>query len=127
MIWDFKGTQLMHTPVEKFKQLLWRPRPPTLLTKDLQRKVRRELKDHSRAFDEQDQAEENRGTAEKRAQRDREVAEWNAWRKRNIERLLSARRTRGLELAEESEAAEETVEEWIEDLVQETDEIVDKV
>ena len=127
MIWDFKGTQLMHTPVEKFKQFLWRPRPPTLLTKDLQRKVRRELKEHSRAFDEQDQAEENRGTAEKRAQREREVAEWNAWRKRNIERLVVARRERGLELVKNDTTAEETVEEWIEDLVQETDEIVDSV
>jgi translation initiation factor 3 subunit B len=126
MIWDFKGTQLLHTPVDKFKQFLWRPRPPTLLTKDLQRKVRRELKEHSRAFDEQDQAEENRGTAEKRAQREREVAEWNAWRKRNIERLLSARKERGLELVkDESGPAEETVEEWIEDLVQETEEFVE--
>lgn len=126
MIWDFKGQQLLHTPVEKFKQLLWRPRPPTLLTKELQRKVRRELKEHSRAFDEQDQAEENRGTAEKRAQREREVAEWNAWRKRNVERLLSARRERGLELVrDESGPAEETVEEWIEDLVQETEEFVE--
>lgn len=126
MIWDFKGQQLLHTPVEKFKQFIWRPRPPTLLTKDLQRKVRRELKDHSRAFDEQDQAEENRGTAEKRAQREREVAEWNAWRKRNAERLLAARRDRGLELAQTEDApAEETVEEWIEDLVQETEEFVE--
>lgn len=127
MIWDFKGTQLMHTPVEKFKQFLWRPRPPTLLTKELQRKVRRELKEHSRAFDEQDQAEENRGTAEKRAQREREVAEWNAWRKRNIEQLAAARKERGLELVKKDTAAEETVEEWIEDLVQETEEIVDSI
>ena len=127
MIWDFKGTQLMHTPVEKFKQFLWRPRPPTLLTKELQRKVRRELKEHSRAFDEQDQAEENRGTAEKRAQREREVAEWNAWRKRNMEQLLSARKERGLELVKKETAAEETVEEWIEDLVQETEEVVDSI
>ena len=126
MIWDFKGQQLLHTPVDKFKQFIWRPRPPTLLSKDLQRKVRRELKDHSRAFDEQDQAEENRGTAEKRAQREREVAEWNAWRKRNVERLLAARRDRGLELTQTEDApAEETVEEWIEDLVQETEEFVE--
>jgi translation initiation factor 3 subunit B len=126
MIWDFKGQQLTHSPVEKFKQFLWRPRPPTLLTKDLQRKVRRELKDHSRAFDEQDAAEENRGTAEKRAQRDREVAEWNAWVKRNVEKLMSERKARGKELDQgESGPAEETVEEWIEDLVQETEEYVE--
>jgi len=126
MIWDFKGQQLAHNPVEKFKQFLWRPRPPTLLTKDLQRKVRRELKDHSRTFDEQDQAEENRGTAEKRAQREREVAEWNAWCKRNVENLLRERKARGKELvSNDSGSAEETVEEWIEDLVQETEEYVE--
>jgi translation initiation factor 3 subunit B len=125
MIWDFKGQQLTHNPVEKFKQFLWRPRPPTLLTKELQRKVRRELKDASRGFDEQDQAEENRGNTELRAQREREVAEWNAWRKRNVEKLLSERKARGKELVSNETGAEETVEEWIEDLVQETEEYVE--
>jgi translation initiation factor 3 subunit B len=126
MIWDFKGQQLTHNPVEKFKQFLWRPRPPTLLTKELQRKVRRELKEHSRAFEEQDQAEENKGTAEKQAERERAVKEWNAWRKRSVESLLSERKARKKELTKaDSGHAQEEVEEWVEELVQETEEVVE--
>lgn len=126
MIWDFKGQQLEHRPVDKFKQFLWRPRPPTLLSKELQRKVRRELKEHSRGFDEQDQNEDNLGSAEIQAQREREVKEWNAWRKRNVERLLSERKARGKELVSaDSGRAQEEVEEWVEELVQETEEVVE--
>lgn len=125
-IWDFKGQQLAHSSLDKFKQFLWRPRPPTLLSKDAQRKVRKELKEHSRVFDEEDAAEENRGSAEKLAQRQREIAEWNAWRARNLARLAEARKARGKEIVKvaNNEPADEKVEEWIEELIDETEEVV---
>lgn len=36
IVWSFQGRQLYRNPVviDKFCQLLWRPRPPTLLTDD---------------------------------------------------------------------------------------------
>lgn len=127
-IWDFKGQELTHQSQEKFKQFLWRPRPASLLSKDQQRKVRKELKEHSRAFDEEDAAEENRGSAEKLAQRQRDIAEWDTWRLRNVSKLLEERKSRGKVLASKKEAhkgeEEEKVEEWIEELIDETEEIV---
>jgi translation initiation factor 3 subunit B len=39
VIWDFKGQQLCRKQMDRFKQFLWRPRPPTLLGKE-QMKVR---------------------------------------------------------------------------------------
>lgn len=125
-IWDFKGQQLVHNPQDRFKQFLWRPRPRTLLPKDTQRKVKKELKDHSRVFDEEDAAEENRGSAEKLAQRQRDIAEWNAWRTRNVTRLVEERKARGKEVAKPAKAdeAEEKVEEWIEEMIDETEEVV---
>lgn len=125
-VWDFKGAQLVHAPQEKFKQFLWRPRPPTLLSKDAQRKIRRELREFSRAFDEEDAAEENRGSAEKLAQRQRDISEWDAWRSRNNARLAEARKARGKEIkkAASTDKAEEKVEEWIEELIDETEETV---
>lgn len=104
---------------------MWRPRPPTLLSKDTKHKVRKELKEYSRAFDEDDAAEENRGSAEKLAQRQREIAEWDTWRLRNVARLAEARKSRGKELKKvEVGEAEEKVEEWIEELIDETEEVV---
>ncbi|ORY26896.1 eukaryotic translation initiation factor eIF2A-domain-containing protein [Naematelia encephala] len=128
VIWDFKGQELVRNPQEKFKQFLWRPRPPTLLTKEQQRKVRRDLKDHSRIFDEEDAAEENRGSAEKLAQRQRDIAEWDAWRARNNARLAQARKARGKEFINKKnvsdQQADEKVEEWIEELIDETEEVI---
>lgn len=36
IMWSFQGNVLYRNPIqiEKFCQLLWRPRPPTLLTKE---------------------------------------------------------------------------------------------
>ena len=112
----------MHNSQDRFKQFLWRPRPPMLLSKDAQRKVRKELKDHSRVFDEEDAADENRGSAEKLAQRQRDIAEWDAWRSKNLARLNEARRARGKEIVKPVEAEEEEkVEEWVEELIDETE------
>jgi translation initiation factor 3 subunit B len=95
------------------------------LGKDAQKKVRKELKEFSRTFDEDDAAEENRGSAEKLAERQRAIAEWDAWRKRNVARVVEERKKRGKELvkAVEEDQAEEKVEEWTEELVDETEEV----
>lgn len=34
IIWDFKGQILLKKNVDHFKQFCWRPRPPTLLSKE---------------------------------------------------------------------------------------------
>lgn len=125
-IWDFKGVELVSNQLDRFKQFLWRPRPPTLLSKDARHKVRKELKEYSRAFDEDDAAEENRGSAEKLALRQRDIAEWDAWRSRNNARLAEARKASGKEIHKvvEDHKEDEKVEEWIEELVDETEEVV---
>ena len=79
-IWDFRGQELDKQIQDRFKQFIWRPRPPTLLTKDKQKQVRRNLKEFSRVFDEEDAAEESNVSAELVALRKRLVDEWNAWR-----------------------------------------------
>lgn len=127
-IWDFKGQQLLHESQDKFKQFAWRNRPATLLSKDQQRKVRKELKEYSRLFEEADVAENLAGSAEKLAQRERDIAEWNTFRKRANERLAAARAARGIILHRAAGVAEdqtEKVEELVEELLGETEEIVE--
>ena len=126
-LWSFSGQLLNHSAQDKFKQFLWRPRPKTLLSREQQKKIRRELKEYSRQFDEDDAAEENRGSAEKLAQRQREIAEWDAWRQRNNARLAAARKQLGKELkkAQPKEEDEEKIEEWTEELLGEEEEVVE--
>lgn len=129
-LWDWKGQDLEHRPTEKFRQFLWRPRPPTLLSKDDQRRIRRNLREYSRQFEEQDALEESNVSAELIALRQRLVEEWNAWRERSKARVDGRRKELGLQgraavvRAEQSKVAEEEVEEWLEEVIEETTEEV---
>ncbi|KAA8576688.1 hypothetical protein EYC84_006765 [Monilinia fructicola] len=90
-LYDFKGEQLREEPVEKFKQWLWRPRPPTLLSKEEQKQIRKNLREYSKVFDQEDA---DRGASADLAvveHRRRLLDEWLAWRA-NIEEDIKAER-----------------------------------
>ncbi|KAE8222181.1 hypothetical protein CF319_g4587 [Tilletia indica] len=53
-VWDFRGNEPTEQIIERFKQILWCPRPRTMLSKEQQREVRRNLREIGRTFDEQD-------------------------------------------------------------------------
>ncbi|KAH8120396.1 translation initiation factor eIF-3b [Phellopilus nigrolimitatus] len=123
-IWDFKGQEMQKQILDRFKQFLWRPRPKTLVSKDKQRQIRKNLKEYSRAFDEEDAAEESNVSAELIAQRKRLVDEWNAWRAKcrkelGEERLL---KKKGREV--EAEAKEEIAIE-LDEVIEQTEEVVE--
>lgn len=122
-IWDFKGVELQKHTLDKFKQLLWRPRPPTLLSREQQKAIRKNLREYSRQFEEQDQLEASNVSSELIALRKRLIEEWNAWRTASKELLESERKRLGKEstaLAQPEEKDEEVVEEWVEEVVSET-------
>ena len=123
-IWDFRGQELEKHILDRFKQFLWRPRPRTLLTKEQQRQIRKNLKEYSRVFDEEDAAEESNVSAELIAQRKRLVDEWNAWRIRSKEELADERRKRGKKAVVEKakEEVKEEIEVWIDEVVEQIEE-----
>ncbi|EJD52175.1 translation initiation factor eIF-3b [Auricularia subglabra TFB-10046 SS5] len=114
-IWDFRGQELEKHILDRFKQFLWRPRPRTLLTAEQQKQVRKKLREYSRLFEEEDATEESNVSAELLAQRKRLIDEWNAWRVR----VRSQRR------ADDKEEATEEIQEWIEEIIEQKEEIVD--
>ncbi|MCJ1226795.1 Translation initiation factor 3 subunit b [Toensbergia leucococca] len=126
-LYDFKGDLLREEPIDKFKQLLWRPRPPTLLSKDTQKLIRKNLREYSRDFDEQDRIEEDKEKGAVVEERRRMLSEWLAWREREREGLAEekggeAGDEEGAEEEEEEEA--KVVEEIVEEIVDEVEEIV---
>ncbi|SCV70944.1 BQ2448_3706 [Microbotryum intermedium] len=130
VIWDFKGVELARAKVDKFKQLLWRPRPPTLLSKEDQKRIRKNLRDYSRQFEEQDQLEASNVSSELIALRQRLMEEWNAWRSRAKEIMEAKRKEMGrpkkfaLLRVEEANVADEVVEEWVEEVISEKEEVI---
>ncbi|BGO90717.1 hypothetical protein NBRC10512_000656 [Rhodotorula toruloides] len=129
-IWDFKGVKLEETKVDRFKQLLWRPRPPTLLSREQQKQIRKNLRDYSRQFEEQDQLELANENSELVERRTRLLDEWNAWRRECQDMLERRRKELGkppkasLVKAEEAAEADEEVEEWQEEVIEEKVEVV---
>ncbi|KAI9674456.1 MAG: Translation initiation factor 3 subunit b [Caeruleum heppii] len=133
-LYDFRGTLLREQHIEQFKQWSWRPRPPTLLSKDEQKTIRRNLREYSRVFEEQDQYELDTANLAVVETRRRLLNEWSEWRK-GVELDLREER-RDLGLPEDPEEAFEVehgnaerkedavVEEIVEEIVDETEEIV---
>ena len=130
-LYDFRGEQLREEPIEKFKQWQWRPRPATLLSKEEQKQIRKNLREYSRVFEQEDA---ERGASADLAvveERRRLLDEWYAWRAEIEGELAEERADRGLPddpaaelirlkaaqttLAEEEQVIEEIVEEVLEE------------
>lgn len=128
-LYDFKGELLREEHIEKFKQLSWRPRPPTLLSREEQKLIRKNLREYSKDFEEQDRIEEDKEKGAIVEERRRILSEWLAWREKEEEELKEDRRELGLEDVEDEEKADgkddegAVVEEIMEEVLDEVEEI----
>ncbi|KAG7131618.1 Eukaryotic translation initiation factor 3 subunit B like protein [Verticillium longisporum] len=133
-IYDFKGEQLREEHVEKFKQFLWRPRPATLLTKEEQKQIRKNLREYSKTFEQEDADRGASADREVVEARRRQLDEWLAWRESIEEELVEERAYLGLPedpIAEllaskvtNPDAEEQIIEEIVEEVIEETEEIL---
>lgn len=140
-IYDFKGEALREEPIEKFKQFQWRPRPATMLSKDEQKQIRKNLREYSRVFEQEDA---DRGASADLAvveARRRVLDEWHAWREEVEAQVAEERDVLGLPQdphaalleakTKEVEALDgasteddRVIEEIVEDVLEESEEIV---
>jgi len=130
-LYDFKGEQLREEPVEKFKQWLWRPRPPTLLTKEEQKQIRKTLRKYSIIFDQEDA---DRGASADLAvveERRRLLEEWVSWRTAIVDEVREEREILGLPLdpiegliKKTDESEDQVIEEIVEEVLEETEEVI---
>jgi translation initiation factor 3 subunit B len=113
----------------------WRPRPPTLLSADQQKEIRKNLRTYASKFEEADLRELSEETTNTAANKKRLMVLWNEWRRhcRREYETRSAKR-KGLLNCEDdygsdalpSVSGSMEVEEWIEEVVEETEEIIDQ-
>jgi len=97
-----------------------------LLSKDDQKRVRKNLREFSKLFDEEDAAEETNVSATLLSHRKRLIDEWNAWRNKRIKELLAEQQKSGEDRDEKADDGElETVEEVVEDILEESEEVVE--
>lgn len=94
-----------------------------MLSKEQQKQIKKNLREYSRTFDEEDAAEESYVSAELIAHRKRLVDEWNAWRalcKRDFAEGRDQRHGKSQELEEEKEE----IEVWIDEVIDQVEELV---
>jgi translation initiation factor 3 subunit B len=135
-IHTFSGTTLAENPTEKFKQFLWRPRPPTLLSKEEQKQVRKNLREYSKEFDEEDKYAVDIANTAVVEKRKRVLSEWVAWIRKEKELLAEEKEDLGLPeedvaadqlkgaKAETEAEADTVVEEIVEEIIEETEEVI---
>jgi len=133
-LYSFSGQLLREEPLEQFKQFTWRPRPERLLTKEEMKNVRKNLREYSRQFDEADNAKKSSADKAVIEARRNQLEEWLAWRSRVQEELLEERRDLGLPdisdeqralVIDEDEDQSKVVEEIFEEILEETEEIIE--
>jgi translation initiation factor 3 subunit B len=136
-IYDFKGEALREEPLEKFKQFSWRPRPATLLTKEEQKAVRKNLREYSRVFEQEDA---DRGASADLAvveARRRMLEEWHNWRESMEADVLEEREALGLpkdphaplleaytKSLDTSSDEDRVIEEIVEEVIEESEEVL---
>lgn len=112
-IWSFQGKLLQKINSERFCQLLWRPRPKTILPEDKLKEIKKNLKQYSAIFDEKDKSaltKASREILDKRRKLMEDFNEYRAKRAREIEQIRSElARLRGEE-ENDSDFYEETIE-----------------
>ncbi|KAA8635135.1 hypothetical protein SMACR_03649 [Sordaria macrospora] len=135
-LYDFKGEQLREEAIEKFKQFQWRPRPATLLSKEEQKAIRRNLREYSRIFEQEDAERISSADVAVVEARRHLLEEWFAWRESIVQEVAEEREIYGLpadpaaelikaktsELSTDGE--EQVIEEIMEEVLEETEEIV---
>lgn len=95
-IWTFQGRILKRVNLNAFNQLLWRPRPASLLSSEQVKKIKKNLKKYSAQFESKDRMRLMRASKElieKRCQlmktfmeyREKRIEEWNAQKKRRLD------------------------------------------
>lgn len=61
-LWSFQGKILKRVTLEKFCQLQWRPRPPTLLSAQQIKDTKKNLKKYSAQFETKDRFKMNKAS-----------------------------------------------------------------
>ncbi|PJF17359.1 Eukaryotic translation initiation factor 3 subunit B [Paramicrosporidium saccamoebae] len=125
IIWDMRGEQVARLNTSRMSHFAWRPRPPTLLSRDQQREIRRNLKDYASKFEEADLRELSRESSNTAELKSRLMNLWNEWR-RHCQREYDVRTvTRKALIGAEDEFAREqlttTTAEWIEEVIEESE------
>jgi translation initiation factor 3 subunit B len=115
-LWNFQGKLLCKQPLDRVCQLQWRPRPPSLLSADQLKEIKKNMKKYNTMFGIEDKMRESKASKEQIEKRRSEMESFKQWQQICDKRYREEKMQR-LKLrnnvdtdAIESYVAEETIE-----------------
>ena len=114
-LYEFTGNLLRDDSIDQFKDFVWRPRPPTLLTNNDKKKVRSNLREYSAQFEEADAMEADAAVKEIILARRKALEDWRNYRAKHISKQGNSK----------NEVQAEIIEEIKEEIIEEKEEIVE--
>ncbi|XP_057666808.1 eukaryotic translation initiation factor 3 subunit B [Diorhabda carinulata] len=116
-IWSFQGKILKRVNLEKFAQILWRPRPPSLLSEEKQKEIKKNLKKYYPQFESKDRMRQSKASKELIEKRAALMEKFQSYREERIQEYLE-HKARRLQLrnnidTDELDADTENVEEEV--------------
>lgn len=127
MMWSITGQKLQHEAKTKFCQFLWRPRPPTLLSKETQLNLEKNIKKLSEGYKKEDEIKKKELHDQKRQQKELLANQFRAVLRAKhqewIEQAPKRREMRGGYISDDEDQWEE-VERWVDLIVDEKIEIL---
>jgi len=94
IVWNFQGKQLQKVSFERLYKFSWRPRPATLLTAEQLKKIKKNLKEYSVAFDASDRVFDMAVSKEKLEERKKKMDDFMLFRRTAAKRSQEQKQKR---------------------------------
>ena len=125
-VWSFQGRLIRKHKLDRFCQLLWRPRPPTLLSEAKLKEIRKNLKQYSAQFEVKDRMMMSKVSKDILENRKRLMKEFRDYRERCKEQSEEKRarlmELRGIDEHDNEGVEEEVIEFFLREEVLDTEE-----